>query len=267
MEAKLALRGNYRVMIMGMLMTTLASMLASTITDFFFPENGTFTFVLSEIFAFVVSIVLTLIAAGYDRMNLQVARRQGTQLGEIWYFFKNGSDRVLTAGIVMTVLQFLASLPLLIFNKTVVVERTAEGIMNYQISVLKLMLFTLVLQTIFTLPFGLVYYLLTDHPEMGGIEALKTSIKMLKGNMAIFLILHISFLPWLFASMFTFGIALLWVIPYMNMTFTEFYRDLNGEIDFYLADPYAEYRKIVNEVPVEETEEITEELPEDHSEE
>ena len=42
--------------------------------------------------------------------------------------------------------------------------------------------------------------------------------------------LKLSFVPLMFLSVFTFYIALLWILPYMEMTEVMFYRDLLGEL-------------------------------------
>ena len=53
----------------------------------------------------------------------------------------------------------------------------------------------------------------------------------MKGNIWRYLKLNLSFVPLIFLSAFTLYIALLWVLPYMEMSMATFYRDLNGELD------------------------------------
>ncbi|MBQ0000984.1 MAG: DUF975 family protein [Clostridiales bacterium] len=259
-EAKRSLQGHYGIMILSMFVTYAASMAASTLTERFFPESGTLTYILSLLFAFVVSVILTLFSAGYDRMNLMLARREEVTLKDLWYFWKNGSDRVLTAGFVMTALNYISLIPNWLFHRMVeapklsaaMTELSDAGIrtavLRYQTNELWSLMASVALQTLLFLPFAMVYYLLVDHPEMGGLEALKNSAKMIGRKMWKLLLLHISFLPLILAATFlTLGLGLIWVVPYMNMTVTEFYRDLNGE--FPPHDQYF-YEKYVPEQPV-----------------
>ena len=58
----------------------------------------------------------------------------------------------------------------------------------------------------------------------------------MKGNILRYIWLNISFIPLLFLSVFTFYIALFWIMPYMEMSMTTFYRDLRGELDYRLPD-------------------------------
>ena len=68
-------------------------------------------------------------------------------------------------------------------------------------------------------------------PDLGGIQGLKESARLMKGNMWRYIKLNLSFVPLLFLSVFTFYIALFWIMPYMEMSLVTFYRDLNGELD------------------------------------
>ena len=92
-----------------------------------------------------------------------------------------------------------------------------------------MLLLASVLNLLLTLPFVLTYYLLADDMDLGGIEALKISAKLMKGNIGKYLLLQISFIPLLILSVFTLYIALLWLMPYMEMSSVMFYRDLRGE--------------------------------------
>ncbi len=52
----------------------------------------------------------------------------------------------------------------------------------------------------------------------------------MRGSCGRYLMLKASFIPLMFLSVFTFYIALLWILPYMVMTEAMFYRDLMGEL-------------------------------------
>ena len=77
----------------------------------------------------------------------------------------------------------------------------------------------------------MTYFLMADDPDLGGIQGLKESARLMKGNMWRYIKLNLSFVPLLFLSVFTFYIALFWIMPYMEMSLVTFYRDLNGELD------------------------------------
>lgn len=249
--AKLAMRGNMGILAMGMFLTTVANMVANSLTNFFFSGSGIFTFVLAELFSFIVSLVLNIFAAGYAYINLKVTREENAVLGDLFYFFKNGSDRAIIAGFAMSFLQFLSSVPMIVYTFTSKGAQTPEEALQMEVHFLMLMLGALIVQMILTIPFSMSYYLLSDHPEMSGLDAVKGSLKMMKNHMGAYLLMEISFFPWILASAFTFYLALVWVIPYIHMVEAEFYRDLNGEFTI-----RREYLEKPAEVVVEENKSV-----------
>lgn len=72
-------------------------------------------------------------------------------------------------------------------------------------------------------------YILADNPEMDANQAITESRQMMDGHKAELFLLDLSFIGWMFLSIFTFGILLLWVIPYMQAARAEFYTRLKGE--------------------------------------
>ena len=92
------------------------------------------------------------------------------------------------------------------------------------------MLIGMIVFQILIIPLEMTYYILADKPEIKGTEALKESIELMHGNFGKYLVLKLSFIPLMFLSVFTFYIALLWILPYMEMTEVMFYRDLLGEL-------------------------------------
>lgn len=67
------------------------------------------------------------------------------------------------------------------------------------------------------------YYILAEHPEMSGKEALDASIMLMDGHKMDYFVLVLSFIPWMLLCGITCGIASLYVGPYMSATFVNFY--------------------------------------------
>lgn len=76
-----------------------------------------------------------------------------------------------------------------------------------------------------------VYYILLDEPELSAVEALKKSWKMMTGHKWEYFVLGLSFLGWAIASIFTLFIGLLWLVPYVNMTYLNYYLELKKEVN------------------------------------
>lgn len=77
--------------------------------------------------------------------------------------------------------------------------------------------------------YALTPYILIDNPELSANQAVNLSMKMMKGHKFDLFFLHLSFIGWIFLSIFTFGIGLLWVMPYMITAQAAFYQDVKKE--------------------------------------
>ena len=71
-----------------------------------------------------------------------------------------------------------------------------------------------------------VFYVMLDFPEMEASECLRSARRLMKGNMWRFFVLRLSFLPLTLLAMLTCGIGLLYVYPYRQQTYANFYLDL-----------------------------------------
>ena len=77
--------------------------------------------------------------------------------------------------------------------------------------------------------YAMTPYILIDNPELSANQAINLSKKMMKGHKFDLFFLHLSFIGWYFLSIFTFGIGLLWLMPYMMTAQAEFYQDVRKE--------------------------------------
>lgn len=83
-----------------------------------------------------------------------------------------------------------------------------------------------------SLAYSQTIFILRDHPEYSVSEAITESRKMMDGYKWKYFLLNLSFIGWIFLSVFfTAFIGLLWVIPYIIASFAEFYNELNQKKD------------------------------------
>ena len=88
---------------------------------------------------------------------------------------------------------------------------------------------SLIIPVIIKLFYGQVFFLLHDFPQYTTRELLATSRRLTSGHKLKLLYIYISFLPYLIPCLLSCGIAMLWVLPYINATLAEFYLDLVRE--------------------------------------
>ena len=67
------------------------------------------------------------------------------------------------------------------------------------------------------------YFLAIDNPEMSTKEAVEKSREIMTNNRAKLFFLELSFIGWMILSIFTLGIGLLWLSPYMVFAEIAFY--------------------------------------------
>jgi uncharacterized membrane protein len=72
----------------------------------------------------------------------------------------------------------------------------------------------------------MVYYIALDNPELSATEVINKSKTMMNGHKLDFFILGLSFIGWIILIPFTFGLLSLWLVPYMQVTYANFYNSL-----------------------------------------
>lgn len=71
--------------------------------------------------------------------------------------------------------------------------------------------------------YAMVPYILSENPNMHYRDALDLSRQMMDGEKFNFFVLDLSFIGWEFLGLLLCGIGILFVVPYENATFAEFY--------------------------------------------
>ena len=88
----------------------------------------------------------------------------------------------------------------------------------------------LVIYLILSLMFSQTMFFLTDYIDIEAMQALKESVRIMKGKKGKFFYLQLSFIGIYLLGAIACGIGLLWVIPYMQVAMANFYRKITGEV-------------------------------------
>jgi uncharacterized membrane protein len=78
------------------------------------------------------------------------------------------------------------------------------------------------------LGFGLsmAYYVMIDKPELGVVDTLKESWKIMKGNKTKLLGLSLRFIPWAILGILCLVVGVIFVLPWMQMSYASFYEEI-----------------------------------------
>lgn len=95
---------------------------------------------------------------------------------------------------------------------------------------------------LFSYSFSMVYYVMCDRPELGPLEALTESRRLMKGHRFQLFCLQLSFIGWSLLGALCFGIGSLWVSAYSMSATAIFYDELvaNDRGYFTVSEPAEE---------------------------
>jgi uncharacterized membrane protein len=79
-----------------------------------------------------------------------------------------------------------------------------------------------------SLSYSQAIYILIDHPEKSPLEVIRDSQAMMDGYKGDLFYLQLSFIGWILLAIPTCGLLFLWLQPYMQCTYTNFYLDRSG---------------------------------------
>lgn len=229
--AKQFLSGKWGIAILAMMAAPALNTIGTMAAIKLFPGDSFLAWLLGEAFLFIVSLLSMVISTGYNFMLLNMARGREYRFGNLIYMFKKGSDGVLSAALIMALIDTVLMIPFYyMVNMTAPAAETMEAVLEWSQPIMYSALAATVLGVVIKLPFAMAFYILADNPQMKGREALKKSTSLMKGHMMQYLVLQISFIPLMFLSILFLYVGLLWVMPYIYATNTIFYMDVTGEL-------------------------------------
>lgn len=81
------------------------------------------------------------------------------------------------------------------------------------------------------LSYSMTNYILVDRPELSANEAINLSKDMMYGHKFDLFYLYLSFAGWYILCIFTFGIGVLWLMPYIQTAQASFYLDVKEDYE------------------------------------
>lgn len=79
--------------------------------------------------------------------------------------------------------------------------------------------------------YSMAPYILAENPELTASEALNKSKEMMNGHKLDLFVLQLSFFWWYLLGSITFGIAYIYVLPYVSATIANFYNSIKNKED------------------------------------
>jgi uncharacterized membrane protein len=195
-EARVILKKNYfaRKGFWALVVLLILMMLALKLPFHLLVSNKIFV----SIFDQIVDIILNPICAlGLAAFMLSIVRKEKT-FNKIFYGFKRFATAVV-ANIVILIFILLWTLLLII-----------PGI-------------------IASFRYSQTFYIIADNHSIGALEAINKSKEMMKDNKLQFFCLFLRLIPWILLGIITFGIGFIYILPYINICYANFYENLKNE--------------------------------------
>lgn len=229
--ARKSLDGYYALLAGALVLISFLSGIGGALSVMLFQENSMFNLVMSQIFSLIISVVMSVFSAGVYYMFLNVSRGKKTSMQDVTYLFYHHPDRIIVVSLIVTVVQYLLMLPSMIMNYRMDVSANLLEVLQQSLLVSLVMFVGIVVAQLVTMPIAFGYYLLIDDVEMNATDALKKSMQMMKGNYGRYIYMQLSFLGLMILGVLTLYVGFIWIMPYMQMTEIEFYREILGELD------------------------------------
>lgn len=220
--AKAKLERNYFISIFVILTVIILENSASLFITGLIPADTMPQYFLYLIVNFLLSVFLGIFKVGTSLFFLNMACGQPYKLEQIFYGYQNHAGSAFVVSLVNGLVSFLSILPSNIMFR--LYYETQDQ--NYLTLGFLLTIVGFIIQYPLTLALSQSYFLLLDFPEHTGVQVLLASCKVMRKQKWRLFCLQVSFLPLIFLCILTFSIGFLWLIPYMNMTYTLFFLDI-----------------------------------------
>ncbi|MBD5465779.1 MAG: DUF975 family protein [Lachnospiraceae bacterium] len=220
--ARQHLSGNYKTMVLAYFITVLIMGIPLQLLQSLLNLNSAGGSAIYMIAYIILSLLAAVFVLGQNHLYLNITRGRIFQLSDMWYGFRNHADTAILASLIIALKTLAAGIPFIISLCVVLATR------NYYIAPLAGVTCSVFL--IFTVYFQLTYsqvlFLMLDFPEESATELLAHSARLMKGNRLRLFYLQVSFWGLILLGGMSLYIGLFWVMPYRNMTMTEFYEDI-----------------------------------------
>ena len=143
----------------------------------------------------ILSIVSSVLQVNYTYYCMKVARREQGEYTDLAYGFRDIKYTLKLFALVFAIAIFTSLWSLLFI---------IPGVMK-------------------ALEYSQAIMIMIENPEKEIMEVIRESQTMMNGHRMEYFILSLSFIPWNLLSSLTLGIASLWVMPYMSITFVHYY--------------------------------------------
>ena len=215
------LLGQYGRLISAMLIveliTTFLDLIATSVTDSLSYGN-----IIYNVITIIIQLFLGIFTSGSAYLYLNFISDRPYKPSDVFQGFKIHTDKAILLQGLYVITSLLCFLPGTVMLYLIWDSYTATTLMITMV----LILIGTAIYAIVLLNFFPCIYMIHDFPDLSIKKILKFGLRKMKGNRLKFLYMGFSFLPLLLVGILSFGIGLLWVMPYMNTAKAHLYLEI-----------------------------------------
>jgi uncharacterized membrane protein len=254
--ARMQMGQHMGILIGSALLNTVISYVVVDIVSSLVPTSTTVGYILNYIVTFIAQVLVSVLDLGLIFIYMKSACNIKSHVKDLFFGYQHHFSRAVKIGLILVLINSICMIPMeiatiqfvnILDNNAFFNSFSSSGLGEYMIgggaqsydlaesysvltsSMMKyymIMLVCSLVSFVLTLPFFPAYYMLLDFPNQSVTQILKKCFYVMHGNVFRLLWMYMSFVPLMLLSVFTFGIGLIWVIPYMKMTAANFYLDM-----------------------------------------
>lgn len=226
--ARELLLGKYGVYILALTSVELIIFAMTMVISVVTSSESLWATILNIVLTVILELIAAVFSLGLIRFTLNLSRNQPYKLSDIFYGFTSHPDKAIIAQFLLLLMDLICLLPAILFF---VLYYIAEDAAFLMVVASLLLVIGGVISVILHLTFDMVFYTMADYPDATVMELFRYCANVMKGDRIKLFYLIASFLPLYALSILSFGIGLLFVIPYQNVAIAQFYQDV-----FYITE-------------------------------
>ena len=184
--------------------------------------GGVLLIIINSLITIIINILLGVLVSGRAYLYMNLLYSQPVAAADVFFGLRQQPQKAVTIQALFVLVDFIASLPAQLF----IIKFSNTRSYNDMAIALLLLGIGIIINVIVGLIYSQSFYILHDFPDRSAKEILKTSRKLIQGNIFRLFYLNVSFIPLYLLGAITMFIPLLWVSAYRNATNCAFYQDL-----------------------------------------
>lgn len=214
--------GHYKAAVGAYVLMNLILISISMFINNLLPE-GQFGALIGVAFTILISVPIEgILRSGFCYLFLNIACEKPAFSSYLFYGFSHDTAKAVSLGCLISAMQIVSMIPMTV---CVFVFQDYDSISTIAI-IIAMAILGIVGVLLVSLLFLPAFYLMHDFPEYTVDQILKKSVELMNGSMLRAFVLVISFIPVTLLSFLSLGIGAMWVEPYKEATYTEFFLDL-----------------------------------------